>query len=367
VLTKLLYTKEKKNTLFEFTRYRHSAYDYDFGRVEGGGDVNMNYQFWNGQPRHSTAMIYFDSFESRLNGQDFDTLLNLPKIFVNIISDDAKQAELAQKKPASRSKKNSEYLMNELKDKGKEHMCNYIQSKLKTLGHQEKSMNKIEKHTIFQFLFNQIDLTMINLNSEPFLHAHVENLRSKIHSIGKISSTYSVSFQTINIVKPRATDERLKYNLSRRVELEREANGLPDEAFDYQHGRSGDDVLRVMFDSSSNEQGRVDVGGSLTPHEKIRKSETTQLKNPWKKGAFILEQTVYNIEVESSKKAAEMGVDPSWSVVSSLEIITKPFEVKVDLQIIKQVREYLLIREWNKIYKTILEKDINDQQPVSFG
>lgn len=367
MLTKLLYTKENKNTLIEFTRYKNSTYDYDFSRAEGGGDVTKNYQFWNGQPRHSTAIVYFDSFESRLNGQDFDTLLNLPKIFVSIMSDETQNSESAPAKPASRSKKNSEFLMNELSLYSKESVNEYIQSRLTARGQQEKSLDKIERHTIFQFVFNQIDLTMITLNSEPFLHAHVEGLRAKIHSIGKISTTYSVSFQTIKIVKPTEIDPKFKYDLSRKSELEREASGKLVDLFKPENSTSGEYVLRIMFDNTGQDSGlKADTRGSPTPNERVRKTATTtQVKNPWKKGAFILEQTVYKIEARDFMKASDLGLDPHWSVVGNLEIITKPFEVKVDLEIIKQVREYLLVREWNKIYKAILEKDNNEQQPVA--
>lgn len=385
VLTKLLYTGADKKTLVEFTRYRHATYDYDFGRSEGGGEVNSKYTVWNGQSRHTHSMTYFEAFESKLNGQDFDTLFNLPKIFVTILAEDSKpDADQGQNnkpnKPVSRSKKLSEFLMKELKQHGKEAIIEHIKSELKTMSTKERSKEEAKKHTTLQFFFNKIDLTMITLNSQPFLHAHIDELRTKIDMIGGISISYSISLHTLTVKRCSEANLNYKFNLSRKAEIER----LEQPDFDILNPEGDhlkiakdDYVLRVMYDNSSNGQIapsktqdieliELKKEGKLPQRveERRMKEHLMQMKNQWRKGAFSLEQTIYKIPVMGKELAKAEGIEPYWTAVSKLDISTKPFEVRVDMQIIKSVREYLLVIEWNKIYKAFQNKDLSSQLEV---
>lgn len=385
-MTKLLYTGADKKTLVEFTRYRHATYDYDFGRSEGGGEVNSRYTVWNGQSRHSNAMTYFEAFESKLNGQDFDTLLNLPKIFVTIMADDSKtdpeisQTTKQKNKPESRSKKLSEFMMKELKKYGKEEIIKHIKSELAILNNKERSKEEAKKHTTLQFFFNKIDLTMITLNSQPFLHAHIDELRTKIDMIGGISTSYSISLQTLTVKRCSEASINYKFNLSRKAEIERiEQPGYDvlNPEGDHIKIAKDDYVLRVMYDSSNNGQTltskihdvetiqlKREGKSPQKMEERQMKENLMQLKNQWRKGAFSLEQTIYKIPVKDQSEAKEEGIEPYWTAVSRLDISTKPFEVRVDMQIIKLVREYLLVREWNKIYKAVQNKDLSNQLEV---
>jgi hypothetical protein len=381
VLTKLLYTGADKKTLVEFTRYRHSTYDYDFGRPEGGGDVNSKYTFWNGQPRHSSALTYFEAFESKLNGQDFDTLLNLPKIFVTIMADDSKsKTDTAESKSDIRKKQTAAFMMNELQRFGKEEIINYIKNEIRNLNYEEKSRDTSVKHTTLQFLFNKIDLTMITLNSQPFLHAHIDELRAKIHMIGGISTNYSVSLQTITVKRCSDASIKYMYDLSRKAEIERlekpyESLENPDN--EQVKVAKDDYVLRVMYDTTSSLKTNTPKPAEMetlplkregkSPQrndENPLKNHLMQLKNQWRKGAFSIEQTVYKIPVKSQTEAQIQELDPYWTAVSRLDIATKPFEVRVDMQIIKLVREYLLVREWNKIYNAVQSRDLSGQLEV---
>lgn len=323
--------------------------------------MNRKNQFWNGQPRHSTAMTYFDAFESKLNGQDFDILLELPQIFVNIMADDqnANKNESSSKK-SSRSRETNKFLVEELEKEGKEELTNYILESLRILTNELKHGNRLEKHTIFQFLIKKIDLTMTTLNLEPFLHAHLETLRLKMHITGGASNSTKVSMQRIEIVKCK---EMPNLDLSRDNLLLQNAN--------YSDARVGavvkdTHVLRIMYDDKMDAKDPTRLieeiefkgtRGSPTQIDKRKRALQVEQYKIWSKGAFNLEQTVFNIDAKNMAKAKEKGLNPKWTVVSSLEISTKPLEVIVDNEILKFFREYLLVREWNNILKVIQKKD----------
>jgi hypothetical protein len=368
VLTKLLFTGDKHRTLFEFTNFKFPSYDYDFSRADKGASVSRKHHFWNGQHRNSKAMTYFDAFESKLNGQDFDTLLELPQIFVNIVSDD--QKEKANKNDNSAKKKNqsketNKFLLEELKLLGKDELSNYIVSKLTALNNgQEQNLRK-EKQTIFKFLIKKIDLTMTTLNLEPFLHAHLENLRMEIHLMGGINNTYRLSMQRIEIVKCK---DNSTYDLSRNTVLQKFDRSEENLIEPYSKDKDTA-VLRIMYDDRvsteekdpSRQLEEIDTrGGRASPNtndKRRKKAYHGDQYKYWSKGALNLEQTVYQIDAKGLKNARESGLNPKWNVINSLEISTKPMAVVVDLEILKFFREYVLVREWNNILKVKQKKD----------
>lgn len=375
-MTRLLYTGNHHQTVFEFTNFKYSSYEYDYSKGEKGRILNRKNIFWNGQQRHVTVMTYFDAFKSKLNGQDFDTLLGLPQIFMNIVSDDQMNKNESASTKKTQTKETNKFLVEELQRLGKEALTHYISERLRSMTNEQST--RIEKQTVFQFLIKQIDLTMTTLNLEPFLHANLKNLRVKISLESGNSTTTKVSMQRIRINK---CNDLSNFDLSRTSVLRRldnsEDNSQNDRDFgsDDELGNDAMTVLRVMFDEKKkdtkgkpsdiiNNLEEIEVKGFKNPQSPSRRRPVNiEQSKSWSKGAFNLEQTVYTIEALGINEAKRSGLNPKWSVVKTLEISTKPLEVIVDYEILKFFREYLLVREWNSILK-IIQKNAQDVETV---
>lgn len=295
MLNGLVSTKDK--TVMEYTTYKNKMSVFDYSKEDdvSGGDEEACYT-WNGDPRNTQARCYFEFFESTLNGQDFDTILELPKIFLNIVATGNQE----QQQPG-KSRRSDDLLLEELNKYTKEIVGKHIQDQLTSDEVRLQTISTSSRLSTISFVFNKIELTMTTLDSIPHLHTTIDRLSFSAQLIGNVSNTYNLTMKNLEISKsPDATNYALA------------------------------------------------LAHAPKPLKKPEKSKLvlSALRKNSIKDIFNVEQTTYNVKGLSPEASV-------WKAVNNLEVTVLPLDINITPDITQFVGEYFFVREMNKIYKSL--------------
>ena len=305
----------------EFTYYKNkeSTFNYSKDITEIIEEDEEAYLTWNGDPRNRSARFHFESFESRLNGQDFDTILELPTIFLNIVSKGNSDDKDPNKKNKEQSGKSmNDLLLKELKNFSKAEIGKHIQKNLQDdLSKSSAQISKIE------FLFKKIELTMTTLDSVPYIQSTFEGLRFTSQIIENYSTNYSLGIKHMNITRyPDCTNYSQSYYPKDRKTNNEEKN--PNQ-------NRGISVISKHRPTQTLEEGGIDM--------------------------FRVEQKICNIKGLSK----EPDQETVWKAVNNLELTIQPLEISITPDLTQFFAEYIFVRESNKIYKS-LEKNSKESR-----
>jgi hypothetical protein len=351
VLNKLVFTE--KSTLIEFSRFKNKEFNQDFSKHESEREEITDpdeAKMWNGEPRNLNINFIFEVCKSRLNGQDFDTLLELPLIFLNIVAmkdskDVRKQSTInsiptkvmnmpvnkrskTDIKPDRQSPVEAPWtLLTELNEKGKENVAKYLQEILQSSVERDNQLKKISNHSVIRFLFKKIDLTMTTFDSVPYLEAEFTGLTLRSRLMGNVSSTHTF---WINDVEARECDKNEKFNHAWMPGDSKAESQIQS----YKFGQGGKPIVKLLHNLETHKEYQLQ-GQLAGIQRKI----------------FMAEQTIYNVPCMTE------GRDEVWKAVHNLQVTLLPIEFHVSRELLSFFNGYLFQREMRKLVSDLERKE----------
>lgn len=335
MLNRLVYTKDK--TVIELTKFKNQEAIADFSRAPDEEELDMEENYvpcrtWNGEPRSMNVHLNFQHLKSQLNGQDFDTLMGLPEIFINIVETRSDESgSLKKSKSDQKSFKTSDEIrMEDMKAHGDE-LPQYFATQLEKT-YDEHLFSEATRDSMIKFVIKKIELTMTTLDSVPYLEAEIDELTFLAKVIGKLSKTYNLDIGSIKINRHQENPKFDQGVLARKSEAQNSSNQF----------FSSDYLTRSLTRTKDTSTSPILVLSSMYRLEGLTKM-------------FHLNQTTLTVR--------GLTIDPNtndyitWNVVNNLEMTVRPLKIALEMEIIQFINEYLFVREFNKIYNSLEKKE----------
>ena len=370
VLNRLVYTDQK--TLIEFSSFKLSEIKFDFSVRLPNIITNTNKQpikTWNEEERNQTVRIHFENFVSKLNSQDFYSLLELPKILLKLAStqtkpepspgtrqvDEKDTNEVIRSVSASAAQVENNRMLNDFESIGSSFFAEYLKEGINRLIRTENSKAVDRKYFIVKFLLRRISLTMTNMDAVPKMQANIDNLMFQSKVNRGISTTHTVSIHNIKILEveePPKLDLAVNYSRNEDLANPRRTSLVEAKVSEEKY------ILRPRHE--------VDINNAAAGSELL-----------------TIKQTVYSIPNLSAKEKENIQIryfdngeqdlprfnrgnfaydakdQGFWKVVDALEINLNDMEVNVKLEHYYFLKEYIFVQEMNKMYKHL--EDIEEK------